>query len=135
MFKHRMAITGMLAALAFFLSLAVIGYAQTGYPAQAGKDKKADMPKGQMYEYLVISPHTAEECLTALDDVSNLGKDVLAKYDWGCMSGDHTGYIKVKAASEEEALKMVPQAIRAKARAIRIGKFTAEQIAMAHKNH
>ncbi len=135
MFKHRLAITGTLAAVMFLLSLAVIGYAQTAYPPQAGKDMKMDMPKGQTYEYLVISPHTAQECLTTLDDVSKLGKDVLARYDWGCMSGDHTGYIKVRAASQEEALKVVPESIRAKARAIKIGKFTTDEIAMFHKSH
>jgi hypothetical protein len=135
MFKHRLAITGTLAAVALFLSLAVSGYAQTNYPAKSGMDKKATMPKTQTYEYLVISPHTPDQCLTVLDDVSALGKDVLAKYDWGCMYGDHTGYIKVQAANEEEALKVVPEAIRSQAHAYRVGKFTRDQIAMIHKNH
>jgi hypothetical protein len=135
MLKNRVIIARVSAAIALLLLVAVISYAQTYNPASAGKTDKAAKPASQMFEYLVISPHTAEECLTALNDVSMLGKDILAKYDWGCMSGDHTGYIKVQAASEAEALKVVPQAIRAKARVIKIAKFTPEQIAMAHKNH
>jgi len=133
MLKRRLAITGSLAAVVLFLSLAVSGYAQSNYPAQSGTEKKAPLPKTQMYEYLVISPHTPDQCLTVLDDVSALGKDVLAKYDWGCLYGDHTGYIKVQAANEEEALKVVPEAIRPQAHAYRVGKFTRDQIAMIHK--
>jgi len=135
MLKNRVIIARISAALTLIILAAVISYAQTYNPAPAGKTEKAAKPASQMSEYLVISPHTAEECLAALDDVSTLGKDVLAKYDWGCMSGDHTGYFKTQAASEAEALKAVPQSIRAKARAIKLAKFTPEQIAMAHKNH
>lgn len=133
--KRRLAITGTLATVVFFLSLAVIGYAQSSYSGPMGKDKKETTPQAEMSEYLVISPHTAEECLAALDDVSKLGHDVLAKYDWGCLGGDHTGYLRIRAAGEAEALKMVPQIVRSKARAIKIAKFTPEQIEMAHKNH
>lgn len=136
MFKHRLAITGVTAAtIVLFLSLAVTGFAQSKNPAPMGKGEKNPKTSSAMSEYLVISPHTAQECLAALDDVSKLGKDVLATYDWGCMSGDHTGYTKVQAASESEALKAVPQSIRGKARAVKIVKFSPEQIAMAHQGH
>lgn len=132
--KRHLAITGLAAAAVFFLSMATIGFAQSSYSDQMGKDKKEAMPKAQMSEYLVISPHTAAECDAALMDVEKIGKDVLAKYDWGCMSGDHTGYLRIQAASEADALKMVPENIRGKARAIKIVKFTPEQIASFHKN-
>ena len=41
--------------------------------------------------YLIESPHTKEECLQALDDVLARGPEFLARFEWGCMSGDHTG--------------------------------------------
>ncbi len=132
MFKHGLKL---LSVVALVVALPIFISAQSQKPVPAGKSEKtaADMPG--MSEYLVISPHTVEECMTAMDEVAGLGKDVLAKYDWGCMSGDHTAYIKVQAKNETEALKVVPKSIRNKARAIKVVKFTPEQIEMAHKNH
>lgn len=104
--------------------------------AIAAKEKAAGGTN--MSRYLIISPHTAEECLAALDDIAAKGKDELAKWDWGCGTGDHTGYCVVEAASKDAALMMVPQAERAKAKVIGLNKFTIEQIKSfheAHKNH
>jgi hypothetical protein len=85
--------------------------------------------------YLVISPHTAEQCLSALDALAGLpnGKTELAHWDWGCMGGDHTGYRMVAAASDKEALALVPESVRGQAKAIKLTKFTVEQIESFHK--
>lgn len=82
--------------------------------------------------YLVTSPHTPEECLKALDSVSAMGSKTLGKYEWGCLSGDHTGYMMIEAASEEDALKAVPPDLRAKAKAEKVTKFTVAQIKALH---
>jgi hypothetical protein len=82
--------------------------------------------------YLVTSPHTPEECLKALDEVSAMGSKTLGKYEWGCLSGDHTGYIMIEAASEDDALKVVPADIRSKAKAEKVTKFTVAQIKALH---
>jgi len=50
-----------------------------------------------MAKYLIESPHTEEECLQALDETLEKGTDLLAKFDWGCMSGEHTGWAVVDA--------------------------------------
>jgi hypothetical protein len=83
--------------------------------------------------YLVTSPHTPEECLKALDEVSAMGPKTLAKYHWGCLAGDHTGYAMIDAASEEDALKTVPAEIRSKAKAEKVTTFTVAQIKDLHK--
>ena len=85
--------------------------------------------------FLVVSPHTKEQCLKALDDVMAEGTDALSKYDWGCAANDHTGYAIVEAASESDALKMVPADIRAQAHAVKLVKFTPEQIKAFHAEH
>ena len=84
--------------------------------------------------YLIISPHTAEECMDAMDKMSAEGPAALAKFDFGCMSGDHTAYAIVTASSEDAALKMVPEDLRSKAKAIKVMKFTAKDIQMAHEH-
>lgn len=88
--------------------------------------------KAEKSRFLVISPHTPEECLATLDSVSAMGKETLAKYDWGCMAGDHTAYAIVTAGNEEEAAKIVPESLRSKAKIVKLGKFTVEQIKKLH---
>jgi len=81
--------------------------------------------------YLVISPHSAEQCLEALDHLVDTRQ--LARWEFGCKHGDHTGYARGQASSPEEILAMVPEDERASARAIALDTFTAEQIRAAHQ--
>jgi hypothetical protein len=107
-----------------------------GVPTQAEEPAKGkEAAKAEMSQYLIISPHTADECLAALDAVEAQGNDALAKWQWGCMAGNHTGYAMVWASSEQDALKMVPEMIRSKARVMKLNQFTAEQIKSFHQMH
>ncbi len=81
--------------------------------------------------YLVIAPHTPEQCLAALDHLADA--KVLERIEFGCESGDHTGYARVDARSAEEALAMVPTAERSSARAVPLTKFTPEQVRAYHQ--
>jgi hypothetical protein len=83
--------------------------------------------------YLLTMPHTPEQCLKALDDMEATSPQLLAKTDWGCMAGDHTGYLMVHAVSEQAALAMIPAGERAQAKAIKLNKFTPEQIKSFHQ--
>jgi len=82
-------------------------------------------------QYLVISPHTPEQCMKALDDVSAAGG--LEKWSFGCMDGDHTGYLIVSAANAQEAMKHVPADERANARAVMLHHFTAAELKSIHE--
>ncbi len=86
-----------------------------------------------MEKYFVESKHTQEECLRALDEVLAKGSDVLNRIEWGCMAGDHTGYSIVDARSESDALQIVPMFLRGKARAVKLNKFTPDQIRSFHQ--
>jgi hypothetical protein len=86
-----------------------------------------------MARFLVESPHTAAQCLQALDDVSAQGPDTLAKYDWGCAVGDHRGWAIMEGSSESEVRKMIPSSVRDKAKIVKVNKFTAKEIASFHK--
>ena len=87
---------------------------------------------GEKARYLVIAPHTAEQCLGVLDDIKANDQALLKKIDWGCAAGDHTGYLAVEADSEEAALKALPEKSRAGARAVKVVKFTPAQIKQFH---
>ena len=92
--------------------------------------KEAGMKKTAMSKYLVISPHTAEECMKTMDACASAG--TLAKWDFGCKDGDHTGYLITMASSSEEALKMVPDDLRDKARAVKVHRFTPAELKTMH---
>ena len=83
-------------------------------------------------KYLVIAPHTAEQCLSALDEVEQKDPALLKKIDWGCAAGDHTGYLSVEADSEAQALESLPANNRARAHAVKLVKFTPAQIKQFH---
>lgn len=85
-----------------------------------------------MERYIVESPHTKDECLKALDEILAEGPAVLNKFDWGCQAGDHTGYALVDAEGESEVRNMIPNFLRNKARIVKVGKFTPEQIRSFH---
>ena len=82
--------------------------------------------------FLVIAPHTAESCLTVLDDISQHESALLKKIDWGCAAGDHTGYVTVDADSPEAALQTLPAKAREGARAVKLVKFSPRQIRQLH---
>jgi hypothetical protein len=86
-----------------------------------------------MERYFVESPHTPEECLRALDEILAKGPGVLADYEWGCMSGDHTGYAIVEARSESEVKETIPSFLGKKTRVVKLNKFTPEQIRDFHR--
>ena len=83
-----------------------------------------------MDRYLVISPHTAEECKRAVKEVHAAG--YITHFDWGCTDGDHTGWVVLEAASAKEALMVVPAMQRHSARAVKLVKFAPADVEKTH---
>jgi hypothetical protein len=72
--------------------------------------------------YMVEVPHEEAHCRPSMHDMLDFGPEFLAKWDWGCDSGVHTGWAQIEAGSPEEARSMLPNAFRANARVIEINK-------------
>jgi hypothetical protein len=121
------------AAALVVVALVVTGLAGPGL-ANA-KSRVSTKAKPALTTYLVISPHTPEQCLEVLDAVSGApnGRSELAKWEWGCKGGDHTGYLEISAASPEDALSHVPEAERSQARAVPLNRFTPDEIRSFHQ--
>ena len=103
----------------------------TPFLSHAGSPPANAQAKGTMKaQYLVTSPHTAEECMKTLDDVSGMG--TLSKWQFGCMDGDHTGYLVTTATDAASALAAVPADLRGKAHAVKLHTFTAAELKEAH---
>jgi hypothetical protein len=82
--------------------------------------------------FLIESPHTLAECLRAMDEVLAQGPEELARYDWGCLNGDHTGYAIIEACSKQAAEVAVPAFLRYKTRIVELNKFMPEQVRAFH---
>ena len=83
-----------------------------------------------MDRYIVISPHTVEDCVKALQRVEAAG--YITHFDWGCKGGEHTGWTIIEADNAAEALMVVPSLERAKARAVKLTKFAPGDVKGAH---
>lgn len=112
------------------IALSILGALLLAGGARAGE--KA-IKAGGNHTYLVTTTHTPEECLKRLDEMAAKNKKMLGTMEWGCKSGDHTGYAFVQAASEEQALAQLPEGNRTTAKAVMVTKFTPEQLAAIHK--
>jgi len=85
-----------------------------------------------MARFHVESKHTKQECLQDLDEMAQQ-PEVLHKFEWGCMAGDHAGYAMLEASSADEARSMLPMAMRERARITEVSTITPEQIKQFHE--
>lgn len=83
-----------------------------------------------MDRYIVIAPHTAEDCTKVLANVESMG--YITHFDWGCKDGEHCGWVIIEADNPREALLVVPAFDRHKARAIKLTKFGPQDLKVTH---
>jgi len=86
-----------------------------------------------MKRYLIETPHKAEDCLRVLDEELAKGPEVLDKFEYACMAGDHTGYAIIDANTRDDAAKLVPTFLLESAKIVEVAKFTPDMIRSFHK--
>ena len=84
-----------------------------------------------MERFLVIAPHTVEECKQALEQVLAVG--FITHFDWGCKDGEHTGWAILEAENAKEAMMAVPPAQRHSASIVRLTRFSPADIEAMHR--
>lgn len=84
-----------------------------------------------MERYLIVSPHTVEDCKKAIREVIATG--YITHFDWGCKDGEHTGWAIVEADNPKEALMVVPSLQRDRARAVKLVRFSPEDVTKFHQ--
>jgi hypothetical protein len=85
--------------------------------------------------YYVQVPHKPEQCMNLLMDMKGKGDTFLSKFEFGCMSGDHTGYAFLSGSSETDVRQMLPKDEQSLAKIQKVDKFTTAQIEQLHKSH
>ncbi len=115
-----------------FLLVGAIAF-MVGSFAYAGDMAKSGAKGAAKSTFLVMWAHTPEECLASMDKLNAKGAKELAMWDFGCKAGDHTAYMMTKASSEDAVKAMLPEEARDVAKIVKLTKFTAEDIRMAHQ--
>ena len=88
------------------------------------------MKGATMDRYLVESPHSKDDCTHVIKLVEALG--YLTHFEWGCASGNHTGFAIIEAENEAQARMVVPTMSRNAARVVKLNKFTPEMLKAGH---
>jgi hypothetical protein len=82
-----------------------------------------------MARFLIEVPHEAElvACAQAVEILLKTGSHFLTHADWGCMDGEHKGWIIAEVASKEEARSILPPSLRSRAKIVQLNYFSLEE--------
>jgi len=79
--------------------------------------------------FMVVVRHDPDECLDAIEETIAQGPGFQTAYDWGCLVGDHIGFVAVEAGSRQEAIEdYVPYRWRSRAEAHRVRPLSAIEL-------
>ena len=90
-----------------------------------------------MARYIIEVSHEADEkaCAVAVEILLRTGSHYLTNAEWGCMDGDHRGWIIVEADSREEARSVLPPLYRPQARIVKLNRFSLDEIDEIIRHH
>jgi hypothetical protein len=90
-----------------------------------------------MARFLIEVPHEANllACTHAVQIFLKTGSHFLTHADFGCADGEHKGWLTVEVDSREEARRILPPALRARARIVRLSKFSLTHFGTLLKDH
>ena len=83
-----------------------------------------------MAKYLIEVPHEAEKvaCARAVRILLTTGSHYLTNAEFGCLDGEHKGWIIAELESKEEARGILPPAYRSQARIVKLTKFSIKEL-------
>lgn len=90
-----------------------------------------------MAKYLIEITHEAKEleCALAIQILLKTGSHFLTNAEWGCLDGEHRGWIIVDLDSKEEVRRILPPAYRNQAKIVKLNRFTMEEIDKIISHH
>jgi hypothetical protein len=90
-----------------------------------------------MSKFLIEVSHEAEEraCALAIEILFKTGSHWLTNAEWGCLDGEHKGWLIVYVDSKEEARSILPPAYRSRAKIVKLNKFSMEEIDEILRHH
>lgn len=83
-----------------------------------------------MPKYIVISNHTREKCVKALQETLAIG--YLTHFQWGCKDNVHTGWAIIEAEDKAQAMMSVPTFLREEAKVVLLTEYDPEKVRKMH---
>jgi hypothetical protein len=90
-----------------------------------------------MPKFLIEFPHVAEPvgCARIVEVFLRTGSHFLTNAEWGCKDGDHRALIVVDVGSKDEALQIVPPALRPRAKIVQLNTFKLSDVEAVLRQH
>ena len=90
-----------------------------------------------MARFLIEVPHEADSvaCRKAMRIFFSTGSHFMTHADFGCADGDHRALLTVEVDTRAEALRILPPALRTKARIVRLSKFSMTHFGQMLRQH
>jgi len=90
-----------------------------------------------MARFLIEVPHEANfaACSHAVRIFLDTGSHFLTHADFGCADGEHKAWLTVEVDSRQEARRILPAAMRARARIVRLSKFSLTHFGALLREH
>ncbi len=86
-----------------------------------------------MSKYMIQASHTDAECLKALKEIVAKDPRLLKNTHFGCMGGDHKGWMVLEAKDETAARNKLPKLMHSNINVVKVDKFTPGQIRLIHE--
>jgi hypothetical protein len=90
-----------------------------------------------MARFLIEVPHEPDSvaCQKAAQIFYATGSHFMTHADFGCADGEHKGWLTVEVDTRAEALRVVPPALRPRARIVRLSKFSMTHFGEMLREH
>jgi hypothetical protein len=90
-----------------------------------------------MPKFLIEVEHKANQsaCEQARQVFLNKGIHFLTNADWGCLDGVHKAWFFMDTDSKDQALEIIPSALRQKAKIITLSKFSFDEMDRIYSYH
>jgi len=90
-----------------------------------------------MPRFLIEVPHDPQPlaCARVVKIFQTSGSHLLTHADWGCMDGVHSAWMIVDVADRNEAMGIIPPALRPEAKVVGLNSFSTELIDTILKGH
>jgi hypothetical protein len=90
-----------------------------------------------MTRFLIEVPHEAnkQSCERAVQTFLDTGSHFMTHADWGCHDDEHKAWFTVEMDSKDEAISILPPALRRDAKVITLQRFTVDDIDETLKQH
>lgn len=86
-----------------------------------------------MPKFMLHTKHTDEQCLQALREFFKISPQLLNETHYGCLGGEHSGWVVVEAKDEKEARSKLPNLKFSEMSVVKVDKFTPGQLKLVHE--